>query len=107
MAFAATAYSANSNSWCCVPADIHFPQSELCMEEETMADTKRTTAVGVFHNRAEAQQAIAELRRAGFRDDQIGMAARDDDGGTSGDGDDEESSYAGEGALTGAAAGAG
>jgi hypothetical protein len=78
------------------------------MEEDIMAMNERTIAVGVFHDRTEAQQAIAELRRAGFRDDQIGMAARDDDGGTAADSDsDEEVSYAGEGALTGAAAGAG
>jgi Heat induced stress protein YflT len=35
------------------------------------------TAVGVFQNRQEAQAAIDALRRAGFRDDQIGMAARE------------------------------
>jgi len=72
-----------------------------------MATNERTIAVGVFHSREEAQQAIADLRRAGFRDDQIGMAARDEDQASGDDADDDNESYAGEGALTGAAAGAG
>jgi len=35
--------------------------------------------VGVFHDRKDAQYAINELKREGFRDDQIGVAARDSD----------------------------
>ena len=70
-----------------------------------MAVTTRTTAVGVFPTREQAQQAIAELKRAGFREDDIGVAARGVDGdelvSESGD------SLAGEGAIAGAAAGAG
>jgi len=42
-----------------------------------MKKTQRTTAVGVFEDRARAQQAVNELRRAGFREDQIGVAGRD------------------------------
>ena len=68
-----------------------------------MAQTQRTTAVGVFADRNQAQQAVAELRRAGFREDQIGVAGRDGDS-ISGTGDNN---YAAEGAATGAAAGAG
>jgi hypothetical protein len=35
-----------------------------------------TTAVGVFRDPAQAAQAIEDLKRAGFRADQIGVAAR-------------------------------
>jgi len=66
---------------------------------------QRTTAVAVFPDHAKADRAVAELRQAGFRDDQIGVASRDwraevvqrEDNGT----------LAGEGALAGALAGAG
>jgi uncharacterized protein (TIGR02271 family) len=71
-----------------------------------MAVTKRETVVGVFPNRTEAQQAVAELRRAGFRDDQIGVITQKHDESTptvtTGAG-----SKAAEGAAIGAAAGAG
>jgi uncharacterized protein (TIGR02271 family) len=71
-----------------------------------MATTKTTgsTVVGVFESRDRAEQAMAELRRVGFRADQIGMVARNDKGETvrtDGDGD----TYAGEGAVAGAVAG--
>jgi hypothetical protein len=38
----------------------------------------RTTVVGVFHDRASADQALAELRRLGFADDRLGVVARDE-----------------------------
>ena len=38
----------------------------------------RQAVVGVFANRREAQDAVAHLRRMGFRDDQIGMTSRAD-----------------------------
>jgi hypothetical protein len=41
-----------------------------------MASTTRSVAVGIFENKTDAQNAVEELRRAGFRDDQIGVAAR-------------------------------
>jgi uncharacterized protein (TIGR02271 family) len=71
-----------------------------------MATTKTTgsTVVGVFENRDRAEQAMAELRRVGFRSDQIGMVARNDKGETvrtDGEGD----TYAGEGAVAGVVAG--
>lgn len=71
-----------------------------------MATTKTTgsTVVGVFESRDRADQAMAELRRVGFRADQIGMVARNDKGETvrtDGNGD----TYAGEGAVAGAVAG--
>jgi hypothetical protein len=67
----------------------------------------RNTTVGVFSDRNQAQLAMDELRRAGFRDDQLGlMASGDSDFGTSA-GDDTDESYAAEGGATGLAAGAG
>ncbi len=44
-----------------------------------MAANDRTTVVGVFHDGKDAEYAINELKRDGFRDDQIGIAARDSD----------------------------
>jgi len=72
-----------------------------------MATYQRDTVVGVFESRAEADRAVAELRRAGFREDQIGVVARDDKGNVTTTGADEGGSYVGEGAAVGAAAGAG
>ena len=66
-----------------------------------------TTAVGVFEDRQHAQQAVNELRRAGFREDQIGVAVRD---GQSVEGAKDvhgKGSKAAVGAATGVAAGAG
>jgi len=71
-----------------------------------MATNKHDAVVGVFETRGEAEQAVNELRRAGFRQDQIGLVARDDQGKVtteSGDG----GTHAGVGAAAGAAAGAG
>ena len=42
-----------------------------------MAVNERSTVVGVFNTRADAERAVDRLHRAGFRDDQIGIAARD------------------------------
>jgi len=67
--------------------------------------TKHSTTVGVFETRAAAEKAIADLRAAGYTDDQIGLVAKDSSGKTvrtDGAGD----TYAGEGAAIGAAAGA-
>ncbi len=44
-----------------------------------MTMTERSTAVGVFTERSQAERTIAELRHAGFGDDQIGFVARDND----------------------------
>jgi hypothetical protein len=70
-------------------------------EEELMAITTHTTAVGVFADRRQAARAVDELRRAGFAADQIGVAGREMADET------EKGSYAEEGALAGVAAGAG
>jgi len=64
--------------------------------------TDRRTVVGVFNTRAEAERAVEELRRAKFRDDEIGFVGKDHEGKTKGQGD-----AAGVGAATGAAVGAG
>ena len=69
--------------------------------------TSLTTAVGVFENRTQAQKAIDELRRAGFREDQIGVVTRNTEKTDADDTDDGDGNKAGTGALTGAAVGAG
>ena len=44
-----------------------------------MHDSSRTTAVGVFTDRSQAEQAIDELYRAGFTHEQVGFVVRDGD----------------------------
>ncbi|HJZ60249.1 MAG TPA: general stress protein [Gemmataceae bacterium] len=66
----------------------------------------RTTVVGVFTNRSAAEQAIAELRQAGFRDEHIGMVAKDERGKVVETRQGTET-MAEEGAAAGAIAGAG
>ena len=64
------------------------------------------TTVGVFATRAAAERAVADLKAAGYRDDEIGMVAKDAGGKTvRTDGAGDETN-AGEGAAIGAAAGA-
>jgi uncharacterized protein (TIGR02271 family) len=67
---------------------------------------KKNLVVGVFESRMAAERAIADLKRAGFTDDQIGMVGRDAEGNTIATGTAEET-YADEGAVAGAVAGAG
>jgi len=74
-----------------------------------MTKSKQKVAAGVFETRAEADRAVEELQRAGFRRDQIGVAARNADGSvkdTASHGD-AEMENAGTGLAAGAAAGAG
>ena len=67
------------------------------------ASTVTGTVVGVFEDQAKAQQAIAELRRAGYTEDQIGVVSRHrDEAATAGSGTKVE-----EGAAAGLATGAG
>jgi len=64
-----------------------------------MAMTQRSTVVGVFPDRAHAEQALNELHNLGFKDEQIGyLVLNDKDKGVSGKKPDE-------GALLGAASG--
>jgi len=71
----------------------------------TKTTLDKTVTVGVFQNRPDAQACVNDLKRSGFRDDEIGMITRDP--GT-GDGTSATAdSKAGEGAAVGVAAGAG
>jgi len=67
-----------------------------------------TTVAGVFATRAAAEQAIAELRSAGYTDDQIGLVAKDPNSGKAvkEDGAGHRESNASDGAALGIAAGA-
>lgn len=71
-----------------------------------MAAKKRSTVVGVFEDRLQADQAIAALKAAGFRDDQIGVAMRHDRQGGEAESASEET-YAEEGAAAGIVTGLG
>jgi hypothetical protein len=68
--------------------------------------TQRTTAVGVFHSTANAQQAVNELRRMGFKESDIGVAGRNEDAITGANASDTGSNVA-TGAAAGVATGAG
>ena len=63
------------------------------------------TTVGIFATRDAAERAIADLRAAGYRDDQIGLVAKDA-GGKTVRTDGKGESQAETGAAVGAAAGA-
>ncbi len=71
------------------------------------SSTNRSTVVGVFHDHQAADRAVSDLRQAGFRDDQIGVAGRHPEGSWKGEEASGEESHAGTGALTGVLAGAG
>lgn len=72
-----------------------------------MTHRKCSTAVGVFQDRRQAQQAVKELRQAGFREDEIGVISRDGEGMADDTRAEDRGSRAGTGAVTGAVAGAG
>jgi hypothetical protein len=63
------------------------------------------TTVGVFTTRAAADQAVADLRAAGYRDNQIGMVCKNAEGKTVATGAARDTKAA-EGAAVGAAVGA-
>jgi len=65
----------------------------------------RSTVVGVFEDRRHADQAVNDLRKAGFREDQIGVAMRHDQGAT--DVTSEGETEAGTGAVAGVLTGLG
>jgi hypothetical protein len=73
-----------------------------------MAALTRKTIVGVFDNRAAAEDALEELQRAGFRDDQLGIVAPEVDlkASRSGATDEQAETGAARGAAIGAATGA-
>src|SRR5688500_6317874 len=68
--------------------------------------TASGTVVGVFENSSQAQKAVNELRKAGYRDDQIGVVSHNRDGSTN-VGKAESGTKAEEGAVAGLATGAG
>jgi hypothetical protein len=70
-----------------------------------MKKGQQTVVIGVFYTRAEAEDAIRDLRTAGFADDRIGMVARDADGRVVTEKGSE--TMAEEGAAAGAVVGAG
>jgi len=69
-----------------------------------MRTTSTVTAVGVFSTHTQAQRAVADLKQAGFRDDQIGVVYRSEGSDRA---KDDAGTMAAEGAMTGLAAGAG
>jgi hypothetical protein len=81
------------------------PLNRFSRKDATMTMNKVcSTRVGVFETRAAADKAIADLRAAGYRDDQIGLVGRDSSGKAVRT--DAAGNKAGEGAAIGAAAGA-
>lgn len=71
------------------------------------ANVSRTTVVGVFQDHFQADQAVSDLRQAGFKDDQIGIVGRNKGDTASAETTEDAGSHAGTGALTGALAGLG
>jgi len=69
--------------------------------------TSRTTAVGVFRTREEAQKAVSELRRLGFKEADIGVASRDGKGVAGATKVKDAGTKAATGAAAGVATGAG
>ncbi len=67
-------------------------------------NTEDRAVVAAFHSHAEAQQAIRELKSAGFSDEQIGIATQDREGTYQ---EQMDNNMAGEGAAIGATAGLG
>ena len=68
---------------------------------------QRSTVVGVFEDRRQADTAVRELRQAGFREDQIGVAGRGAEGDLPETTTAEPGTHWETGAVTGALAGAG
>lgn len=67
---------------------------------------KHNATIGVFESKARAEQAIADLKGAGFDEDKIGLVYKNEKGETVTDGAAGDT-YAEEGAVAGAAVGAG
>ncbi len=64
------------------------------------------TVIGVFEDQTKAQQAVAELRRAGYTEDQIGVVSQHRDGATTKDSGTKVEEGAAVGLATGAGIGA-
>lgn len=80
------------------------------MATSNSGTAEKQTVVAVFDDQASAQQAVQQLRRENFREDQIGITSRHGEhqrmDRTAGD-EDASDSYAGEGTVAGVATGAG
>lgn len=72
-----------------------------------MATKQRSTIVGVFEDRRHADQAVADLKHVGFRDDQIGVAMRHGEDAAVDTDAEATGSHAESGAITGVLAGLG
>jgi hypothetical protein len=83
---------------------FYFCDRRYQLRSNVMAGTQRSTVIGVFADHQQADRAVEELHRQGFRNDQIGVAALDPDSAYA---TDSKGAKAGIGAATGAAAGAG
>jgi hypothetical protein len=71
-----------------------------------MTTATSNTIVGIFRDRAQAQESVRALKQAGFRDEQIGILSPGHDGNEPAI-DDATNSKIGEGSIIGAATGAG
>jgi len=71
-----------------------------------MASSQSETVVGVFEDASKAQQAVNQLRKAGYSDDQIGVVSHNKDGSAK-VGDADTGTKMEEGAVAGLATGAG
>jgi hypothetical protein len=70
--------------------------------------TGSRTTVGVFDDPSKAQQCVCELKKSGYRDDQIGVVSHNRDGSsTVARGDADSGTKVEEGAVAGLATGAG
>jgi uncharacterized protein (TIGR02271 family) len=77
----------------------------MAMNNE-LTTNNRSSVVGVFDNREDAERAVELLRRAGFSDHQLGFATKDDQTPVGGRAiDRSDSGEAGEGAAKGAVGG--
>jgi len=88
-----------------------WPSNSRNKDPDMAMAQQQTTVVGVFEDRGAADQAIGELMKAGFREDQIGVVMRHEEGDIAGtvdsDADDSEGSHAGSGMTAGALTGLG
>lgn len=80
----------------------------MAMQTNASTHTDHGTVVGVFHSQAEAQRAIRELKSAGFKDSEIGVAAHNSEAAYGEHTETEgEGNKSGTGAAVGATAGLG
>ncbi|WP_425613593.1 general stress protein [Anatilimnocola sp. NA78] len=70
------------------------------------SSTVTGTVIGVFEDQLQAQQAIAELKRAGYTEDQIGVVSQHRDGAATADSGTKVEEGAAAGLATGAGIGA-